>query len=618
MLFEDGSIRYISAGKDEILRMIYAAVRDKEWLTIKPTITKERIERYSDSFKIQYTCSYKPAGIDFNADFTIEGKSDNTIIFTLEGKALGSFEKNRIGFCVLHPVEGCSGQECVITHSNGETGTYNFPDYISPHQPFRDIKIMQWETSGTKFILEFSGDIFETEDQRNWCDASYKTYSTPLDKPFPVKIEKGETISQQIIFKTAYSVRTDETTDNHISATVHPGVLISLPRIGIGRSSRNVPLNENEISILKDLRFDHYRADLYLFDPQWKYIADLACREALSLGYAMESALFFDADFRSQTEDFIRWITECECPTAVINLYHRTEPVMSSGITEFISNAIRIRMPSVQICCGTNANFAQFNSNRPVSDTCDFMCYSVHPQEHASDNTTVVENLNAISYTAESARNLSAGKGIWISPVNLQRRFNANIENFEHQIKDNSIPPQVDSRIMSLFGACWTAGSLKNICESGVRGVTYYETVGERGIIQGDYPSRWSDEIKTHAGMIFPAAFVFKFLLEDKSLRVIKSTCSHPLKSGSLVLSDGIRTRIIIMNYLPGPQVLSIRGISGMAGLIQLHTSNFAEATADINWLNNTAVTKISLNNGLLMEPYSISFINTGWIDDDI
>ena len=49
------------------------------------------------------------------------------------------------------------------------------------------------------------------------------------------------------------------------------------------------------------------------------------------------------------------------------------------------------------------------------------------------------------------------------------------------------VPPQVDSRQMSLFGACWTAGSLKFLCESVTDSITYYETVGERGIIQGDY-----------------------------------------------------------------------------------------------------------------------------------
>ena len=35
------------------------------------------------------------------------------------------------------------------------------------------------------------GDAFEMEDQRNWADASFKTYVRPLSKPRPYVIAKG-------------------------------------------------------------------------------------------------------------------------------------------------------------------------------------------------------------------------------------------------------------------------------------------------------------------------------------------------------------------------------------------------------------------------------------------
>ncbi len=45
MLYEAGNLRYISAGGYEIIRMIYFAVRDKEWLTISPDISDEKIQK---------------------------------------------------------------------------------------------------------------------------------------------------------------------------------------------------------------------------------------------------------------------------------------------------------------------------------------------------------------------------------------------------------------------------------------------------------------------------------------------------------------------------------------------------------------------------------------------
>ena len=46
--------------------------------------------------------------------------------------------------------------------------------------------------------ITFKGEIFEMEDQRNWSDASYKTYCRPLSRPMPYLIAAGETVKQEI------------------------------------------------------------------------------------------------------------------------------------------------------------------------------------------------------------------------------------------------------------------------------------------------------------------------------------------------------------------------------------------------------------------------------------
>ena len=121
------------------------------------------------------------------------------------------------------------------------------------------------------------------------------------------------------------------------------------------------------------------------------------------------------------------------------------------------------------------------------------------------------------------ARKFPGGKEVWISPVNIQRRFNANAGYYEQDYEGDNCPPQVDSRMMSLLGAGWTVGSLKYLIENGVKGITFFETLGERGIMQGDKPSRWPENFPSVEGMIFPVWFVFAFLLQNKSSRVIKS-----------------------------------------------------------------------------------------------
>jgi len=38
---------------------------------------------------------------------------------------------------------------------------------------------------GVRAEVRLLGDVFETEDHRNWTDANFKTYGTPLRLLFP-------------------------------------------------------------------------------------------------------------------------------------------------------------------------------------------------------------------------------------------------------------------------------------------------------------------------------------------------------------------------------------------------------------------------------------------------
>ena len=47
-------------------------------------------------------------------------------------------------------------------------------------------------------ICTMEGDAYEMEDQRNWTDASYKTYIRPLALPWPYTIKKGARFAQKV------------------------------------------------------------------------------------------------------------------------------------------------------------------------------------------------------------------------------------------------------------------------------------------------------------------------------------------------------------------------------------------------------------------------------------
>ena len=198
-LYEDGGLRYVRWGPREILRRIYVAVRDRNWGTVPTALTDLRLNAGPDSFDLSFTADCRRGDIDFTWKGSIRGDVKGTIVFTMDGEARTTFLRNRLGFCVLHPVKECAGRPCILERSSGAINKGNFPRYIWAQQPFQDLKAISHEVApGVRARVAFQGDTFEMEDQRNWADASYKTYCTPLQLPFPVEVPKGTKITQKI------------------------------------------------------------------------------------------------------------------------------------------------------------------------------------------------------------------------------------------------------------------------------------------------------------------------------------------------------------------------------------------------------------------------------------
>ena len=610
MILENGSLRYIRSGKDEIIRMIYFALRDRDWLTIKPDISYTRTEINKDSFDIRFNCKYRRNDISFSAEFSIEGKKDSSIIIKAEGEAESRFMRNRIGFCVLHPLRETAGKSCSVTHTDGTAEDLRFPGLISPHQPFLDIRSFTWSAGGSQCRLDFSGDVFETEDQRNWTDSSFKTYSTPLSMPFPVLVEKGTKINQSILLKMEGEITEETNPDEPVKITLFPDARFNIPPVGFSRSSSNIKLSPSETTILKKAGFDNYRVELHLSEQSWKRFAAEAAGEANSLNCKIEFVLLLDDDFRKQIRSFLEWTETRVVSISTILLLHRTHPVTPDELAREVIPLIRKSDSGIKIGTGTNANFVQLNRNRPTDHDSDSICYSIHPQEHASDNSTLVENLEAQAHTIGSVKSFSPGKKIIVSPVTIQRRFNANKVYHETPSEGNQMPPQVDTRIMSLFGAGWTAGSLKNLVTAGVESITYFETTGERGIIQGDQPSRWPDGFRSVKGMIFPVYHLLRFVLGAKSFHIIKSDSSAPLRAESIVMSDGKSLKIVLANFTGVVQPVVAEILKGQFRVKEMNEYNFHELVSDSEWLEDSWEVRKFDEKTVALNPFSLTFIS--------
>ena len=156
--------------------------------------------RRDGRLRIRYRAHYETAGGRLEVTATIVAEREGSIVFEARALALTDFTTARTSFCILHPIEGVAGQEFDLTRPGETVEKVRFPELISAHQPFKNIRgISHRITKGIRASIRMEGDIWEMEDQRNWSDASFKTYGRPRDIPWPYTIPKGETVVQRAI-----------------------------------------------------------------------------------------------------------------------------------------------------------------------------------------------------------------------------------------------------------------------------------------------------------------------------------------------------------------------------------------------------------------------------------
>lgn len=617
LIYEEGDLRYIRLGDREVLRRVYVAVRDRNWGTVPPRLSKVRMDIGEDSFRIAYDVEHRQGDIDFSWKGTITGGADGTITFAMDGVARSTFWRNRIGFCVLHPLRECAGAPCRIEHVDGTIEEGAFPKYIAPHQPFFDIRAISHQVMpGVWAEVRFAGDVFEMEDQRNWTDASYKTYCTPLRLPYPVEIQAGTRVIQTVMLSLLGLTASGDARRDRVrmakapffSLSLDPSSPVPLPQLGLSVASHSRPLNLREIERLKALHLSHLRVDLDLVRPGYEVTLRRATAEAQALGAALEAALFVSDDAEQELKALFGLLARVRPPVGRWLIFHHREKSTSERWVTLARKLLPRYDAAVPIGAGTNAYFAELNRGRPPTQALDVVCYSINPQVHACDNASLVENLEAQAATVESARQFCGDRPICITPVTLKPRFNPDATGPELP-PPGELPRQVDVRQMSLFGAGWTLGSIKYLAESGVASITYYETTGWRGVMETEDGSPLPDKFRSLPGTVFPLYHVLADVGEFQGGEVIPSLSSDALRVDGLVIRRGDKTRVILANFTAEPQTVAVEGLGERVRARSLDGTNVEEAVRSPESFRARADEALSGRNGIMqvhLRPYAI------------
>jgi hypothetical protein len=418
-------------------------------------------------------------------------------------------------------------QPVILSHPDGNRSESVFPRLISPNDPFTEIIKMKWRIGGEWFNLEFEGDIFETEDQRNWSDASFKTFCTPLRLPFPVQLKKGDRISQRITFSTENQL-VPATPPNQIRIW-KSDTIRKLAELGVG-SSPSEEFTENIFSVLKDLSLGHYRIDVDLSNLEWEDIFTNDAMIGHRLSLPLEIVLQLPRDPRDEIDKFLNLLRAEQIAVKKVTVVSKGELTTRQHHISFIP-LLKELLPGTQLGIGTDFNFTELNRHRVDKEGADYVTFALDPQEHASDDLTIIENVEAQYYGVLSATELY-NIPVHVSPILLKRKYNPYATDPAALIVPES--ERIDERQRTQFCALWTLGSIKSLASSGAEALTYFQAVGIHGIVSAE-------------GEPYPVYNVFKMLSDRRRFGFFFETISSsPLKVDALCFEAG---PVVIWNY---------------------------------------------------------------------
>lgn len=536
---ETAFLRYVKLGKSELVRAVFAAVRDQNWDTIPFVFENLEIDCADDSFSIRFVANSLDSHVKFQWLGTLHGSASGEVSYRFSGTATEPFLRNRIGLCVLHPGAACAGVPCEVEHADGSTSIAKFPKSIAPYQPFKNIRAITHPICDqTSARVTMAGDVFEMEDQRNWIDDSFKTYSTPLDIPFPVEVQAGIAIEQsvkiEIIGAPAHTASRCDTNSVLSQSTNGSACQIRIvwndpsarPAMGFG-CPYEFQFNETVVEEMRRLKPDHLRVDIRFANPDWKQRLAGALELACGCDASLELALFATPGDSSQVQQLVSMIRAEDAVVARLLLFHATEIVTPSDMLS-VGEAVRTELgQSFPIVVGTDAYFAELNRGRPRLSEDRVVCFSFNPQVHAFDNLSLCETLQAQRETIDSAV-AAFSADVVISPITLRPRFNPNATTV--------IPPAValqsaiDPRQPSGFAAAWTLGTMANTaCHDHLRSLTFYEAYGPRGIMG-------------EAGQRFDMTELFEWVLDSSMFFRAASDLPQQIVALASQRSDGRRS----------------------------------------------------------------------------
>ncbi|MCU1444121.1 MAG: hypothetical protein JWQ59_2271 [Cryobacterium sp.] len=548
-----------------VLRSIRLVVRDEDWGTLPMHVDSTHPAAARQSAGLELTLRGRAGDLGGIATWTLTLRIDGSALrVDARVEATTPFRRNRLGLIVLHPT-GLAGSPLTVEHPDGAVTHTVFPERISPHQPARDISALSWRSESAAGdhghavddVLRFAGDVFEMEDQRNWTDASFKTYSTPLSTPFPVELSPGAVVEQVVELRCEASgpegTSSGETAEpTRVRVAFGPAdATARLPILTTSVSSG--PVAAAPISAA----FGPLVCEFDPAQPTWRAVLDRAVTE--SGGRPLDLRLIVGQV--EEVDAVLDHLRDAGIATARIGVFDRRTHVSEPEQLTPVRKRLDERGIRAELLGGTRAHFTELNRNSSrLAEWDGPLTFSITPFMHDRGGHQLVESLAMQRMVVREALDIAHGRPLHVGPITLGARFNAVATSTPRQPRMNTLDEGfgaefvdggTDPRQHAPSLGAWVLGSVAALAVPGVASVSYFEGFGDRGFMDAD-------------GHATAAAAVLEMIAEFAGGTVAPIVSDHPAIVGLAVADASGETA-------SGDTVAIVGNLGDLSLIVRIH-----------------------------------------------
>jgi hypothetical protein len=560
----EGALKDVRWRDVEVVRAVSYLFRDQDWGTVPSVVQNLLVEQEKERFRVGFDLHVLTLADPLVVSMQLEGTAAGRLAFVAKTTPGTTLRTNRCGFVVLHPA-AVAGRSLFVEHTDGARETTAFPLKISPSQPVFDIRKLTYSASDGVIVeclleAELPHDPmgkFEMEDQRNWSDASFKTYVASLLDASPYDLPEGKPSTQCIsLTMSGQSTTSTDRAEDEVRLSRLSGS--RMPAFGVGVPPRVHRAGDLEVRALREVGASWWMAEVDLRGED--AMEDLASlgrhRKGLSVRVQVDaivpdellprdaaSALAEACARASLAPDAVRLL-----PASYLKSYQPADEWPALPPLESYAAAARLAFPAAAIGGGMLTYFTELNRKRQSSNGIDFIGHATCPIVHAADDESVMQTLETLPHIISSVREIWPSLPYRLGPSTISMRRNPYGESPVANTKRERVAmAMTDPREGAQFGVAWMAAYALIAAQAGVDVLALGASHGPSGPFANSIEDGTAREIT-------PARKLLASLAKASGAEIAALTNLPPGVFGLAWTHDGHAAEILLVNTTLRPQ----------------------------------------------------------------